>query len=330
MPRPQPVGDDDQESPAKYLTAIITAQPVDQVGVIGGDVSFTFSFAAVIPAEFTFQWQIQTDGATWGDLVETAGYYEGVSAQVLHVKALDNFLATRTSRNFRCKLLFAGSVPTFTDQASLSIPVYVDWSRPSFPQTNVEGNSGIFQVTDKPLLANAILPHGFSGPYNYNWAQIGGTAGFLFTGAADPSRPIWAFNNPPLGPLMGIFQATIDNGSTSVVSDPYYAFMFGVVPFDFVTSQTQLTTPEASIDGGEIFAPPGSFLGPWSIIEQQNIRRGVTPAATLTSAATANTAFSLNGPNIPGTCVSVMVWAPGTTGFSGAPRSLFSRTEWFG
>ena len=49
--------DDDLESAAKYLTVVVTLQPVDVATTIGLDITFSMNYAAVIPAEITLRWQ---------------------------------------------------------------------------------------------------------------------------------------------------------------------------------------------------------------------------------------------------------------------------------
>ncbi len=95
--------DDDSESAEKYLTVVVTAQPANAVGVIGGQVQFTASYAAVIPAQISVVWQLRTGSTSpeWRDLVETTNYYEGVATTTLTVKNLDNFMASWTARQFR-------------------------------------------------------------------------------------------------------------------------------------------------------------------------------------------------------------------------------------
>lgn len=310
------VVDDDQESPAKYLTAVITAQPANAVGVLGGQVSFTFSFGAVIPAEFTLQWQIQTDGVNWGDLTETTGYYEGVTTTTLTVKALDNFLASRTSRNFRCRLLFAGSVPSFTNPASLTIPIHTNWSGDVIVSAAFDvGGPAVGVLFMGISSATGIVVSGISGPFTYTWNFISGDPSIVLATPTSAQPAFFYTPGIPAGLFHAVYTCTVSNGVDTIDSDPIDIFLFGVSPPDgSIRGPSGPADQWVSLNGaalGPIFT--GFFTGPYSIMGQRNTRRGATAAATIDTPALATSTFSLNGPNLPGTAVSCFLRAPTAT-----------------
>lgn len=254
--------DDDTESPAKYLTAVITAQPADFAGVLTGSANFTFTFSAVIPSLFTFQWQIQLDGGAWNDLANASNFYSNVTLQSLTIKNLDNFLATRTVR-FRCKLLFAGAVTTFTDSAALTIPLHTNWT--AKPTGTGVGNSGgaATAALDASLLPTAV---GFAGPYTYSWVNTGGEV-FI---CSDPTiqNPTFDFTGAD-GLHFSIWTCTISNGSQSATTDPLYIFNF--ISFVGTTATPNTVTVPAQVAVQETMTGV-NFQSPWTLITQRRIR----------------------------------------------------------
>lgn len=278
--------DSDTESPLKYFTVVVTAQPADAVGVLGGSVNFIFTYSAIIPPLLTFQWQIQLDNGAWHDLQNTANAYSNVTTNSLSVKRLDNFLATRTVK-FRCQILFAGTVPTFTDAAQLTIPLHTNWT--AKPTGTGVGNSGgtATAILDPALLPSAV---GFSGPYTYAWTNTGGEA-FI---CSDPTiqNPTFDFTGAD-GLHFSVWTCTISNGGQSATTDPLYLFNFISFAGTVATPNT-ITTPDQVTDS---FPMTGAnFQSPWTVITQERIRctAGVATPSFPTNATTGwNTAAAV-------------------------------------
>jgi hypothetical protein len=293
--------DDARNSPLKFFTLVVTSQPANATGVIGGQVSFSATFLTNNPTLVTYNWQIQTDGSTWGDLVETAGYYEGVTTTTLTVKAIDNYLATRTTRNFRLRALFSGSVPTFTNAGALTVPIHTNFT-PSY-SANGLGLTGF--TTGMSPAAPAVT--GFSGPFTYSWVQLGGSA-FV---CGNPVAPMPPFTFGPAASNIvyeSIWQCTITNGVQSVTTDPLYFYAVFIDP-PTGSSTFEDTTPAISADGALLFDFAKS--GPWAISFQHSIRRtGIVAAVTPDTPNAKQSTFSLNGLDIPGTCVAAIATAP--------------------
>lgn len=288
-------GDDDTESAVKYLTAVVTSQPADAVGVIGGQVQFTFNYSAVIASPFVLLWQIQTDGSTWSDLVETAGYYEGVATTTLTVKAIDNYLALRTSLNFRCKLVFAGAVVTFTGTAALSIPIHTNWrGYYGAAASAVTGAACALQI-------NPPVPTvtGFAGPYTYSWTRVGGSATFTCTTPTLPNAS-FAIAATAAGLQYSIWTCTITSGLNSVTTDPLYLFAFGLTAPALTANQN--TVPDVSQVGGQLTAF-GTFVAPWAVALQVNGRQIGTPAISITTPNASSTTFTRNAAQPGGTYI---------------------------
>ncbi len=211
--------DDDTESPAKYLTVVVTAQPVSAVGGIGGQVQFTAAYSAVIPAQITVVWQLRTGSTNpvWRDLVETTNFYEGVATTTLTVKNIDNFMASWTSRDFRLKILFAGTVPTFTSAASLTIPISASWS----PYVGAMGyavapNTAITDTMVAPVVTGLT-----AGPLTYSWAfQSGRVMGISNAAIANPFFSCTFVAGHTVD--FSIWRCTISDGVNSVTTDPIY------------------------------------------------------------------------------------------------------------
>ncbi len=263
--------DEARSSPIKFYFPTVNTQPANAVGVIGGQVSFTAVFSSTNPALVTFQWQIQTDGATWGNLVETMGFYEGVTTATLTVKALDNFLATRPTCNFRCRALFANAVPSFSASASLTIPIHTNWS----PQAGASGHAARsdpadpWRVTTAAVAAPAIF--GMSGPFTYVWTQIGnwdllglGTLAGSNLTTASPFFTYTFFGNPSGGITSSAWKCTISNGTHSVTTDAINIFAITDPDLGSLGYQFASSPAEFSSNGGPIsiaLAPPvGSTL----------------------------------------------------------------------
>lgn len=305
------VDDDAQESPLKFILSelgiTVTSQPANQVGVIGGNVSFgpvtvADSFGGLVQ----YQWQIQTDGATWEILTEQTGYYEGVATNTLAVKALDNYLANRATLNFRVAIFYPSTAPTFSNSASLTIPVHTNFT-PSFTGGGSRQVGGLALInTEDPAVAI-----GFAGPYTYLWTQVSGAA-FVIQDAT-VAAPMFEFV-PISGWSVSIWQCTITSGINSITTDPCCFLAFGTgAPslFNFLAQ----TSPPISVDGLSIAADPATFVPPWTVALQRNVRRSAAaPAVTIDSPSSGSTAFALNGPDLPGTMVSVLAGGLNVTG----------------
>lgn len=299
-------GDDDTESPAKYLTAVVSTEPADAVGVIGGQASFSITFTAVISSLFTPGWQISFDGGTtWGDLVETTGYYEGVATTTLTVKAIDNFLATRDGGNgpmFRCRLLFNGAVPSFTQGARLSVPIHTNWYAGSAGGMTDSDTAAFITVG----LQMPLTVTGFT-PTTYLWSNVGGEAWPIL----NPNAASCNFIIPVVaGVHSSRWICTLSDGlGNSVATDPLLFIYAALAPIAQVGFQ--VPAPAVTVDGAAMMGPPTIFVAPWSIAMQNNIRRGVTAAVTPDTPNANTSSFSLNGPDIPGTCVSAFPYFAG-------------------
>lgn len=304
------VVDDDQESPAKYLTAVITVQPANVVGVIGGQAVFTFTFGAVIPAEFTFGWQIQTDGVTWGDLVETAGFYEGVATQTLTVKAINNYLASNQvagTLNFRCRLLFAGAVPSFTDAASLTVAIYMPmlWENNQEIYVAAIGPGGGFGGVSNLVLDDVV---GLPGALTYSWVRISGDASILID-SATIVRPSFGMASPSVGPHFALWRATISNGINSVITDPVQICIVGTALDPDVPSAFDFDGSMA--DGAEQSLPPTlTFVGPWIPLIEISSRRLTSPAITISTPALPSTTFTIASVPSPGSATALIFYCP--------------------
>lgn len=292
------VVDDDQESPAKYLTAVVTLQPADVVGVIGGQVQFTFTYAAIIPAVMSVKWQMDAGHDDWQDLVETAGFYEGVATTTLTVKAIDNFLVSQFSRGyarFRGKILFAGSVPTFTDAARVTVPIWIPlfWNDRQAYCVGYVGPSGGDSSSIQVDLGAAV--RGLPGAKTYLWARVDGSALITNPAPTDPLFAAWELLAPPgLGIVSARWICTISNGINSVVTDPVY------VVFVCVAADPDLGTEAEPVDGDPTegatlsLTPPNSLNGAWTAsIAQINLRCLSSAAISISTPNAAATGFTI-------------------------------------
>ncbi len=325
------LSDDDQDSPVKQIVSqigiAITVQPANVVGVIGGNASFSVTVANSFGGLVQYQWQIQTDGATWGDLVETAGYYENVTSATLAVKALDNFLATRTSLNFRVRLGYPGTAFILSNSAALSIPIHTDWGPagglPDASRVLTTGVRGT-AFAGPDLVINAPIVTGFAGPYTYLWSRLTGVALIDFPTNSTSSfyEPVW-----PNGVSVSTFICTITNGIDSVQTDPVYCVIIGQAPGLFYVRDN--ATPQVSTDGALEHYAPTAFVGPWQVVAQQNNRCPGVAAVTIDSPASFETTFTLNSTLRPGCAISLIAWAPGIDpGNPGNGFAVRANTSW--
>ncbi len=298
--------DEARSSPIKFFFPIPSLQPVSAVGVIGGQAIFTAAFTSTNPALVTFLWQIQNDGATWRDLVETAGYYEGVATTTLTVKAIDNFLATRTSCNFRCRALFANAVPSFTNAAALSIPIHTDFRIEIGSQLRAQFVGGTVSLGYNP----GVVVTGFAGPYTYLWTYVSGDNTWTPGGTTTASLGFFNFNVQP-GWAVSYWKCTITSGLNSVVTDPIPFAIFGKAIGGGTTFLSDTTSPLVSDNGAQLDATilGRTYFAPWTIALQSNLRcLGVANAAAVTPAA-ASTTFTLAGSASLGGGTGVLVYA---------------------
>lgn len=311
--------DDARSSPIKFFFPIVTSQPANAVGVIGGQAVFSVVFSSTNPAIVTFQWQIQTDGLTWGDLVETTGSYEGVTTQTLTVKSIDNFLASLTSRNFRCRALYANAVPSYSNVASLSIPIHTDWS---------PGVAALYwNRVDHNFLPTIPAPvvTGMAGPLTYHWDLVpGGTIASICLAPTNAVGSIFLLINPPLGISYSLWQCTITNGTDTVRTDNLFVFFIGVAAPSNGGDAPQ-AAPLISVDGAAINTITG-FVAPWARALQIEYRGNPRPAVTIDSPNAQATTFSLNSSRTPGVAVALVAWCGNTA--AGLNSAAMATTAW--
>jgi hypothetical protein len=321
--------DDEDQSRLPYTVAKITAQPVNQVGLIGGDAVFTFSWQALIPAVFTFRWQVGRFvfpvGYLWSDLVESPGAYEGTTTETLTVKNIDSYLAELGPKTYRCRLLFSGAVPTFTDPASLSVPYFVSlFQTPYAAAAALKGTA-----CSVSRLGNAVNPVGFAGPYTYLWSKISG-ANFTLSTPATDQIPFWSFNaSGATGIFESVWQCVISNGTVSVSSGPLYLYATFTDSGAILPSYGQ-TTPFVQGFGGALTANNPSFVfgTDWSILRNVNLRQ---PAGQVTFTANSPSAvatlFTQSGVTNPGAfCLG---WAQALTAGATAWRTCTGAVQAF-
>ncbi len=284
--------DDARSSPIKFFFPLVSAQPANAIGVIGGQASFTAAFTSTNPAIVTFLWQIQTDGATWTNLVETAGVYEGVATLTLTVKAIDNFLATRTSLNFRCRALFANAVPSFTNPAALSIPIHTDFPTDVGISARAQLVGGTLSIGYNP----GPQVFGFAGPYTYQWTYVSGENSWTPGVTTNRSFGVFNFNVQP-GWTVAFWKCTITNGTDTVATDPLPFVTYGAAPPGATTLLTNSTTPLSSANGAALSATTFDqvFFAPWTVGLQTNLRFPTAAVVTIDSPNAEVSSFTLPG-----------------------------------
>ncbi len=293
-----------------YAGIAITQQPANAVGIIGGNVSFgPVLYTSQFPIVPVLQWQIQTEGAAapWVVLTESTGFYEGCATDTLAVKALDNFLATRSTLNFRCALFYPGAAAIYTNTVTLTIAIHTNWQANAISYGAGDNGTVIFSAT--PLASQPVVT-GFAGPYTYSWNRIGGSAAFTCTNPASVS-PIFTSSGTN-AMLFSIWQCTITSGLNSVVTDPLYVFAYFNVP---TTNQATITIPAVLVDGGSFTGNNGG-----TIATQQNIRLQAIPPTVIDTPGTppALDVFSLSGSQGGGSCANAFAYFPQTGIFNGA------------
>lgn len=300
------VDDDAQESPLKFFTIVVLADPANATGVIGGSASFSASFISNAPLTFfNVFWQIQTDGVNWRDLFDTPGYYSITTVglnSTLTVSNLDNFLANKTSLKFRA----VATNPTFgytaaTTAATLSIPIHTNW--------NVEflaaGSAAVGDPVALPSFTSSAVAVGFSGPYTYAWSKVSGDAIAIVD--ATVQAPTFTMAAAPIGFYSALYRCTISNGSASVQTDPQYVFAFVLGAPASTTANP--TTPPFSSSGGTITATGFPRGGVWQFIGQANYRIDPTGfSISFTNLASPSTDFQLTGAMLGGTGVTAYAW----------------------
>lgn len=290
------VDDDAQESPLKFFKLVVSLQPSNAVGIIGGGASFTCAFITNVPATFTtYQWQIRTDAVTWANLEEAPGYYTGVTTTTLNVLAIDNFLATRTSLDFRCVATnYAGPLPT--NSATLTVPIHTTW-QPQALAIGVSDTGGAAASIVCPALSAPVVI-GFAGPYTYNW-QLAGLSAFNCVDNT-LAAPTWTFDSAGApGMFASIWVCVISNGVATVITDPYFIFSF----FATAPIAAALTTTPAVISDTGPFAVIPSFVGPWNDTPPgTRWVRMATGASFINfqNSSLAGTTFTYTGPAVPG------------------------------
>lgn len=336
--------DDDQESPAKYLTVIVTQQPADVATVIGSDISFTVNFSAVIPAQISLVWQCSLNnfnGTTapadvFIDLVETPGVYEGTATKTLTVKSVDNFLCAFKAK-FRCKILFAGSVPTFTNSATVTAAGALNWSGGSgqYDQPGIYifsfgvlgGVISVFPFPEVPLDLVA-----FPGPYTYQWTRVSGAA-FTCASPTDESPEIVG-SGLSVGFHFSGWTCRISNGILTTTSDPIYlgGYIFPLADPDGTAYNVVpiLTTNGRAFQNVSPVPPPViPFNAPWTIAFTQRQRAPAAPTVSIDNNASASTTFSLSGAYPGGTAVCAFVSFL-TTGDDGLKYLASGNVGWTG
>lgn len=313
--------DDDQESPAKYFTVVVTVQPADAAVAIGADCTFSMDYAAIIPSEITLQWQCclnfdrngrsDDPGPIWADLAESGGIYTGTTTKTLTVHAVDNLLgagpsgltstspaAGKAPAYFRCKVLFAGTVPTFTDPAKIVAAGALTWQGVCYPdETAIGAQSGhtAFPVATAP---SPFYPSLFPGPYTYAWNFVSGDA-FVCASPTSAAAPFTFAGSD--GFHTSIWTVTVSNGTISTTSDPLTLIaLFGVQVGAFPCSP-------ANTPLGLPFQAVPSFSQPWQIIATRRQRIGATPTAQILAPASIGSAFSLSGVQPGGTAITAFL-----------------------
>lgn len=295
------VEDDARSSPIKFFFPIILSQPGNAVGVIGGQAVFTVVFSSTNPAVVTFLWQCSIDsGTTWSDLVETAGYYEGVATQTLTVKAIDNYLATRAGVQFRCRALFANAVPSYSTGATLTVPIHTD-----FRLDNAPAGAELVGSADSAQFFPAPVVTGFAGPFTYLWTLVDGDPSIA---PSDPTSGTPFFIGGPLvaGWTVARWKCTITNGGNSVFTDPVVVAMYGVNIGGATFVIKSDTNPTTSSNGAQLaFPDPGfsTLVPPWNIAFQENLRSLAPPVASIATPNANATTFSLSGSQKGGTAI---------------------------
>lgn len=275
--------DDAQSSALKFFFPTCIVQPIDAVGIVGGQVSFTAGFNSTNPALVSFRWQAQLDGTTWKDIVETPGIYENTTTTTLTVKAIDNFLASLPSVRFRCRALFANAVPSFSNSARLTVPIYLTYSAADWtPSLTQPPQNAVFDF-------GAPTPVGFTGPLTYLWTDLSGQLLLLTpTHASTTATTLVA----PVGITSFAVQVTVSDGTNTVTSDK----IFGVylpTPAPVSPDPFEPAVPSLTSNGAAMATDPTStFVGPWQIGFQDNKRTSVVPSVTIDSPAQASTSFT--------------------------------------
>lgn len=309
--------DEARSSPLKFFTLVITSQPANAVGVLGGQAVFTFTYISNSPGTVTFAWQIQTDGSTWADLVETAGYYEGVATATLTVKAIDNYLATFQvygSLKFRCRAVFQNTVPTFTSAATLTIATYLPtyWSTGREFYIQAIGPSGGFGEIPNFDLALVI---GLTGPFTYLWSFVSGDAAVLIDNAT-AARPTFGMAAaPPLGIHLATWSAVITGTSGSITIDPVQVAIIGVAADVDFKSNLQGSTRNGAQQSTAVGI---TFVGPWTPIVDISKRRLASSPITIATPLVSSTTFSIVAEPSAGSATALLFYVPVTIpGFNG-------------
>ncbi len=335
--------DSDTESPVKYFTVIVTVQPVAVATTIGSDVTFSMDYAAVIPAEITLVWQccLNFNALTpatnkWVDLVETPGVYENTTTKILSVRGVDNFLCAFGAR-FRCKILFAGSVPTFTDPAAVTAAGALTWKNgdaainggvylgTTFAWNN--SGSGAFLNPHAPL---PVDPVAFPGPYTFLWARVSGPA---WTCANPTAQAPSILSSGPDGFNLGVWKCTVSNGILTTVSDPIYlvAYFFPVAqqPIGGATS----VGPSIAKNGAAFttFASTDTpFTAPWVVMATQRQRAPATPTFSIVDPTAKFTTFALSSDYPGGTALFGFVAYLSNSGVPGFFYITIGNSGWTG
>jgi len=262
--------DDDEQSPLKYFTAI-TSTVADKVGVIGGDVVFSFTYTVLNPALVTgFFWQVNYTASdnsqtAWRTIDANPSFFSGQSTTSLTVKNINNWLATRPAVRFRCGIILAGTVVSFTNAAQLTVPVHLTWQ----PEPIAAGAS-VYLTPISAVADPAYLPTpvGFSGPYSYLWTRTGGDA--FSIDDATLQVPTFSINSFE-GFHFSVWTCKITGSNGEITSDPLYVLGY-VAPPGFTSVPPLRSVPSLSIEGSAITGTtflPGSE---WTIITRQLIR----------------------------------------------------------
>jgi hypothetical protein len=319
--------DDDQESPMGFFRIVVQQDPVDVVGVIGGNAVFTAAFLSGHPGLLTYQWQIRfTSSDNWGNLVETAGFYTGVTTTTLTIRNLDAFLASRPAVQVRCQAVFAHSFAGFTAAATLTIPRYVrqamDLGATWIPMLG--GINSTSSASGGIIVAPSVQAVGFTSP-TYAWTQISGPVPDSITNptTASPAFEFTAWNGQT---IQMVWKCTVTDAGGSVDSPALtlLAAPAGLPRLGFPTNDQTAY----SENGGNVH--PFTFLlpwvGPWIAIETEVYRQLTTPTVTITQPTGQNTRLGISAQPNPGAGVMFRMYSKygnGTVGFSWAAAGSF-------
>lgn len=257
--------DDDQESPIGFFRIVFTSEPADVVGVLAGQAVFAVTVLSQNPAALTYQWSCAIDGGGFFNLTETAGFYEGVATPTLTVKALDNFLASRSSVQFKCQVVFGNILAGYSTPATLTIPLHTSWTPKPMGIGSANWKNTATIALDGSLLPSAV---GFAGPYTYLWANTGGTV----FGCSDVTlqNPTFSYHGLPADVIVSsIWTCTISNGATTKTTDPIYLFAVFSVSGTTVTAPTQTTPYQVGRNEAMLGA---NFQAPWTVLASNKIR----------------------------------------------------------